>query len=72
MAHISWSSESGKEKKATIFGEIRPYKQRQEERFQTVKLKNYGKREPKNNDQQNEQLLYQIRKMLRTKSEKMP
>ena len=72
MAHISWSSESGKEKKATIFGEIRPYKQRQEERFETVELKNYGKREAKNNDQQNEQLLYQIRKMLRTKSEKMP
>ena len=55
MAHISWSSESGKEKKATIFGEIRPYKQRQEERFETVELKNYGKREAKNNDQQNEQ-----------------
>ena len=55
MAHISWSSESGKEKKETIFGEIRPYKQRQEERFETVELKNYGKREAKNNDQQNEQ-----------------
>ena len=73
MAHISWSSESEKEKKVTIFGEIRPYKQRQEERFETVELKNCDKREAKNNDQENEHtIIVPDTQDVATKSEKMP
>ena len=37
-----------------IFGKIRPYKQRQEGRFETVEFKNYEESETNNNDQQNE------------------
>ena len=37
-----------------IFGKIRPYKQRHEERFETVEIKNYDESETNNNDQQNE------------------
>ena len=33
---------------------MRPYKQRQQERFETVEIKNYDKSETNNNDQQNE------------------
>ena len=40
-------------KKQPFFGKIRPYKQWQEERFETVEIKNYGESETNNNDQQN-------------------
>ena len=42
------------EKSDHFFGNIRPYKQRQEERFETVEIKNYNESETNNNDQQNE------------------
>ena len=41
-------------KKWTFFGKIRPYKQRQEERLETVETENYGESNINNNDQQNE------------------
>ena len=41
-------------KKRPFFGKIRPYKQRQEERFETVEIENYDESETNNNDQQNE------------------
>ena len=54
MAYTNWSFERGKEKKATIFRKIRPYKQRQEEIFETVGIKNYDESETNSNDQKNE------------------
>ena len=54
MAYTSWSFESGKEKKQPFFGKIRPYKQGQKERFETVEIRNYDESETNNNDQQNE------------------
>ena len=53
MAYTSWSFESGKDKKAIIIGKLRPYKQRQEERFETVEIKKYDESETNNNDKQN-------------------
>ena len=41
-------------KKRPFFRKIRPYKQRQEERSETVQIKNYDESEANNNDQQNE------------------
>ena len=41
-------------KKRPFFGKIRPYKQRQEERFETVEIENYDESQTHNNDQQNE------------------
>ena len=41
-------------KKRPFFGKVRPYKQRQEERFETVEIKNYGESKTNNNDKQNE------------------
>ena len=41
-------------KNLPFFRKIRPYKQRQEERFETVEIKNYDESETSNNDQQNE------------------
>ena len=41
-------------KKRSFFGKIRPNKQRQEERFETVEIKSYDESETNNNDQQNE------------------
>ena len=40
-------------KKQPFFGKIRPYKQWQEERFETVEIKNYDESETNNNEQQN-------------------
>ena len=40
-------------KKRPFFGKIRPYKQRQEERFEKVEIKNYDESETNNNAQQN-------------------
>ena len=37
-----------------FFRNITPFKQRQEERFQTVEIKNYGENETNNNEEQNE------------------
>ena len=41
-------------KKRPFFSKIRPYKQRQEEKFETVEIKNYDESETNNNRQQNE------------------
>ena len=41
-------------KKRSFFSKIRPYKQRQEEKFETVEIKNYDESETNNNGQQNE------------------
>ena len=43
--------------KRPFFGKIRPNKQRQEERFETVKIENYDESETNNNDQKNEHTL---------------
>ena len=57
MVYTSSSFESGKDKKAIIFGKIRPYKQRQEERFETVEIKKYDESETNNNDRQNKHFI---------------
>ena len=41
-------------KKRPFFRKIKPYEQRQEERFEAVEIKNYDESETNNNDQQNE------------------
>ena len=41
-------------KKPPFFAKIKPYKQRQEERFETVEIENYDESETNNNDQHNE------------------
>ena len=38
----------------SFFCTIRPYKQRQKERFEMVEMKNYGESESNNNEEQNE------------------
>ena len=48
------ASEVERSKKWPLFGKIRPWKQRKEERFETVEIENYGKNETNNKDQQNE------------------
>ena len=53
MAYISWSFERGKGRKTLI----RPYKQRPEERFETMEIQNYGERETNNNGQQNKHVI---------------
>ena len=41
-------------KEPPFLRKVRPYKQRQKERFETVEIKNYDESETYNNDQQNE------------------
>ena len=41
-------------KKPPFYRKIRPYKQRQEERFETLEIENYGESETNNNEEQNE------------------
>ena len=41
-------------KKRPFFGKIRPYKQRKDERFEAVEIKNYDEIETNDIDQQNE------------------
>ena len=48
------ASKKERRKKRPFFRKIRPYKQRLEERFEKVQIKNYDARETNNNDQQNE------------------
>ena len=43
-----------REKSNHFFCKIRPYKQRQEERFETIEVRNYGESETNNNEEQNE------------------
>ena len=48
------ASKEKRRKKRPFFRKIRSYKQRQEERLETVEIKNYDEVEANNNDQQNE------------------
>ena len=54
MATLAEASKVERRKKRSFFGKIRPNKQRQEERFETVEIKSYDESETNNNDQQNE------------------
>ena len=54
MATPAEASKVERRKKRSFFGKIRPNKQRQEERFETVEIKSYDESETNNNDQQNE------------------
>ena len=50
---LAEASKVQRRKKRPFFGKIRPYKQRQQERFETKEIKNYDESETNNNDQQN-------------------
>ena len=54
MTTLAEASKVERRKKRSFFGKIRPNKQRQEERFETVEIKSYDESETNNNDQQNE------------------
>ena len=47
---LAKASKVERRKKRPFFGKIRPYKQRQEERFETVDIENYDESETNNND----------------------
>ena len=51
---LAEASKEERRKKRPFFRKIRPYKQRQEERFETVEIKNYGESKTNNNEEQNE------------------
>ena len=66
------ASKEERRKKRPFYRKIRPYKQRQQERFETVEIKNSEESEINNNDQQNEHtIIVPIRIMFRTKLKKM-
>ena len=48
------ASKEERRKERPFFRKVRPYKQRQKERFETVEIKNYDESDTNNNDQQNE------------------
>ena len=48
------TSKEERRKERPFFRKIRPYKQRQKERFETVEIQNYDESDTNNNDQQNE------------------
>ena len=48
------ASKEERRKERPFFLKVRPYKQRQKERFETVEIKNYDESDTNNNDQQNE------------------
>ena len=48
------ASKEERRKKRAFFRKIRPYKQSQEERSETVEIKNYDESKTNNNEQQNE------------------
>ena len=48
------ASKEERRKERPFFRKVRPYKQRQKERFETVEIKNYDKSDTNNNDQENE------------------
>ena len=50
---LAEASKLKRKKKQPFFGKTRPYKQRQEQRFETVEIKKYEESETDNNDQQN-------------------
>ena len=50
---LAEASKLKRKKKQPFFGKARPYKQRQEQRFETVEIKKYEESETDNNDQQN-------------------
>ena len=51
---LAEASKVERRKKRPFFGKMGPYKQRREERFETVEIKNYDKSETNNSDQQSE------------------
>ena len=51
---LAEASKVERRKKQQFFGKIRPYKQRQVERFETAEIENYVESETNNNNQQHE------------------
>ena len=51
---LAEASKVERRKKRPFFCKMRPYKQRREERFETVEIKNYDESETNNSDQQSE------------------
>ena len=69
----SCSFKRGKyKKKQAIFGKIRPYKERQEKKFETVETQNYDESKTRYvNASDTQNTLCQIRKMFHTKLKKI-
>ena len=51
---LAEGSKEERRKKGPFFRKIRPYNQRQEERFETADIKSYGESKTNNNEEQNE------------------